>query len=430
MLNITPIIISNPTGLYGAQCQRNHVNVITVMVILELVIEKDQLNIELPGDLLYEVLDQTDEIAGKMNQLLAIDKSRIGDWQQVLYDKDLVRNISGAPQEPLSVMAVDGGCTSERMTAADLLIAVVVGVQGADTGWSQQAGFEANKYLTWSDSLSHEEYNYRLLHGIMHLMELVALSASSSQIVLMDGSHITPISKINQLLGAKHEGAGSEYAQALRSFLSAKFNKIIPDIPDIFRRVFTDKRIVALTKYNSSKDFIDGVAGLSNQTNLDDKAFLSLTLKPDEYTVPQTFGQSQSERYQRWDNLRIHCNLDIAEASSLNQVFKEILSPVSTKHGKCSSLSYLYFKVADRLTYRLEVKQELAEDTPALEGVLYNLKLQTTFPFLTEPLPLFIADRMVKQVALTKRDIKQALLRSKSLKLDEDSLYLLNSYRG
>ena len=384
---------------------------------------------ELPGELLHEILNNTDAVAETISDLLSVNQDQLARWAQKLHEDGLIRDINQADKSPASVMAVDGSCISEKMTAADLLIAVAVGVEGATPKMTPQIELMGNQYHAWSRVLSHEEYNTKLLQGVMHLMEMIILSDSENQIVIMDGSHITPIIKINSLLSAKEEGAGEEYVQALREFLKTKFNRIIPDIPDIFRRVFTDKRIISITKYNSSKDFIDGVAHLSGETKLDDKAFFSLVLRTNQYTCPQSFAQSKLER-ERWDAIHIICNLRVPEADQLNHQFKSILRPISTKGNQASSLYYLYFKPVEKIAYRIEIKEELAKDQAALENMLYNLKWQTAFPFMIEPLPQFMADNMAKQVALTKEALQSSIMHSKKLKLDKTNIHLLNSYRS
>lgn len=383
---------------------------------------------ELPGELLADLLGNIDTIAEKASSLLVFDKSKIGSIADKLRKKDLIKRISNKEMPLQSVIAVDGGNVFERLTAADLLIAIAVGVEGVSIkesgGWSGK-----NQYHAWSGILTHEEYNTRLLQGIMHLMEMIVLGESDYDIMIMDGSHLTPIIKINSLLSAKEEGAGEEYSSELKNFLKTKFNKVIPDIPTIFENVFTDKRVVGITKYNSSKDFIEGVIQ-DKDILLDDKAFFSLALEENEYTVPQSFGQSEIERKKRWDEVHIACNLEIDEKEELNTEFERILKPVSTKSGNKSSLYYLYFKPVGKLAYRLEIKKELAQYEQELEKVLYNIKKQIAFPFMIEPVPQFIADTMAKHVGTATHSIKEAIRYSKQFNIDKEHLHLFGSYRS
>ncbi len=386
---------------------------------------------ELPGELIAELLNKenVDSVAEKATSFLDIDEEKIGRLTEQLRKNNLIKNIGDEEMQLCSIMAVDGGNVFERLTVADLLIAVAVGVEGVnidgDSGWSGK-----NQYHAWSSILSHEEYNTRLLQGVMHLMEMIILGESSYDIMIMDGSHLTPIIKINSLFSANEDGADKEYSDALRSFLKTKFEKVIPNIPDIFENIFTDKRIIGITKYNSSKDFMEGVLEDTEDVLLDDKAFFSIALNENEYTVPQSFGQSEVEREKRWNELHIKCNLKIEEREELNTRFEKILSPVSTKNGNKSSLYYLYFKPVGKIAYRIEIKKELAEDEVALKKVLYNIKKQIAFPFMIEPIPQFVADSMAKHVGTATSSIKEAIRYSEKFNIKKEYIHLFTSYRS
>ena len=387
---------------------------------------------ELPGELLAELLGNVDSVAEKASSILNIDDTKIHPIAERLRENGLIQSIGNEEMSLNSVMAVDGGSVFERLTAADLLVAAAVGVEGVHVGESSTWSGK-NQYHAWSGVLSHEEYNTRLLQGIMHLMEMIILGESDYDIMIMDGSHLTPIIKINSLLSANEEGAGKEYSEELRGFLKTKFDKVMPDMPDILKNIFTDKRIISITKYSSSKDFLEGVAhemeGIEDIL-LDDKAFFSVILKENEYTTPQSFGQSKDEREKRWDKVHIGCSLEIPEKGILNDEFERILKPVSTKDGNKSSLYYLYFKPVGKLAYRIEIKKELAEDKEELKKVLYNIKKQIAFPFIIEPVPQFIADSMAKQVGTATHSIKEAIRHSKKFTISKNHLHLFTSYRS
>ena len=385
---------------------------------------------ELPGELLKELLDNVDPIAEKASSLLQFNEQKVVSIGDQLRNEDLIKNIDDIQGPAQSVIAVDGGSVFDKMTAVDLLVAIAVGVEGVQVNQDKQWSGK-NQYRAWSGIMSHEEYNTRLLQGIMHLMEMVVLGESDYDIMIMDGSHITPIIKINSLLSANEEGAGEEYCNELRKFLKDKFDKIIPDIPDIFEKVFTDKRIIGIAKYSSSKDFLEGVIPKkTSDISLDDKAFFSVILKENEYTVPQPFGQSEQERTKRWNGIHITCNLAIQEKDQLNESFRKIIQPISTKNNSESSLYYLYFKPVGELAYRIEIKKELAEKEKELATLLYNIKRQVAFPHIIEPVPQFIADSMAKYVGNSTSAIKEAIKYSKKFKIDKKYIGLFESYRS
>ena len=60
----------------------------------------------------------------------------------------------------------------------------------------------------------------RLCQGVMFLMELSVLASSDHEIRIMDGTHFTPLLKINSLLSANEDSVGPQYTEALREFLN------------------------------------------------------------------------------------------------------------------------------------------------------------------------------------------------------------------
>jgi hypothetical protein len=210
----------------------------------------------LPEELLGKILEHVPVTVEKMNQLFDIQEEPIKNGIALLRDLGLVeKNVSEVYSN--SLIAVDGGVVLEKMTGTDILLAVAVGVEGL--GEDKNAGWEngKNQYYQWQTVLAHDEANPRLCQGIMFLMELSVLANSSHEIRIMDGTHFTPILKINSLLSAKEDHAGPQYTDALKSFLRETYEKIIPDIPDIIQSALENEKIIAIAKYSSSRDIID-----------------------------------------------------------------------------------------------------------------------------------------------------------------------------
>ena len=387
----------------------------------------------LPGQLINEILSNVDPMARRASSLLHIDRDQVDALMNRLRQSGLIGVIGETEYISQSVMAVDGSNAVEKMAAADMLIAVAVGVEGMRPGNDTAVWHGQNQYIAWSDLLPHEECNIRLLQGAMHLMEMKILSESDYEIMIMDGPHITPILKLNSLLSIqKREGVYREYVPALRRFMDQRLKKEITNLPEMFKQVYQDPRIISVIKYSSSRDFLEGVAQITEETKLDDKAFFSVALQENEYTKPQPFGQSVAEKGM-WDDVHIKVNKRFtAEAESMNKLFEEALESIKPRNTPehSSSLYYLYFKINDRLAYRIEIKEGLARDQAALETVLYSLKRQTAFPFMIEPIPQFIADTMAKNASKAVYTMKEALLRSEHSGISEEYLHLWDPYRS
>jgi hypothetical protein len=386
----------------------------------------------LPEELLGQILEHVPITVEKMNSLFDIQDEPIKNGINKLRNSGLI-TINNSKEFSNSLIAVDGGVVLEKMTGTDILLAVAVGVEGLSedkgTGWKDGK----NQYYQWQTVLAHDEANPRLCQGVMFLMELSVLASAGHEIRIMDGTHFTPLLKINSLLSAKEDRAGPQYTEALKDFLRETYEKIIPDIPDIVQSSLQDDRIIAIAKYSSSRDIID--AFLSTEgINLDDKTFFSLALDKDEYLIPLSVGQSLEERQKIWNDLHIKCNLNIPEKDELDTRFEEIIQTLRTKDkntgNKLSELYFTYYKpYQDGPAYRIELKKSLAQDSDKFKKCLQSIKRQIVFPEIREPFPQYLVDLMAKNVAGGLFAIQEAIRLSPNLNLDGSKINLLFNYR-
>lgn len=386
----------------------------------------------LPEELLGKILENVPATVEKMNKLFDVQDKPIADGIAELRAAGLIAR-NDTEEFSSSVIAVDGGVILEKMTGTDILLAVAVGVEGLSSDPSSGWKGDKNQFHQWQTVLAHDEANARLAQGVMFLMELTVLANSDHEIRIMDGTHFTPILKINSLLSAKEESAGPQYTEALRTFLRETYAKIIPDIPQIISSAMGDPHIIATAKYSSSRDVIDSRLSKVG-INVDDKTFFSLGLGEDEFLVPLSVGQSVEEQQKIWNDLHIKCNLEIPERDDLNRELAASIGPLRTQSSKpgdkISELYFTYYKpYQDGPAYRLELKKAIALDTPKLKMYLHSLKKQIVFPEIREPYPQYLVDLMAKNVAGGLFAIQEAIRLSPDLKIDSGKFNLLFNYR-
>lgn len=386
----------------------------------------------LPEELIGKILESVPATVTKMNELFDIQDEPIKNGMDELREKEMIAKLESEDFSE-SLIAVDGGVILEKMTGTDILLAVAVGVEGLtqdmNAGWNS----ENNQFIQWQTVLPHDEANSRLSQGVMFLMELSVLANSNHEIRIMDGTHFTPLLKVNSLLSAREDSAGPTYVNALKGFLNETFEKIIPDIPEIIKSALENENIVAIAKYSSSRDIIDAYlreAGI----NVDDKTFFSLSLDEDEYLIPLPVGQSEEERGKIWNDLHVKCNLEIPEREELNTALDASIDTLRTKDAegnrKESDLYFTYYKpYQDGPAYRIEVKKSLAVDKARIERCLLSIKKQIVFPEIREPYPQFLVDLMAKNVAGGLFAIKEAIKLSPDLNIDKGKFNLLFNYR-
>lgn len=386
----------------------------------------------LPEELLIKILESVPTTVDKMNHLFNIQDEPIFKGIEILKKREMILK-NDKTEFSNSLIAVDGGVILERMTGTDILLAVAVGVEGLSedktSGWVDNK----NQYYQWQTVLAHDEANGRLCQGVMFLMELSVLANAEHEIRIMDGTHFTPLLKINSLLSAKEESAGPQYTQALKDFLKETYAKIIPDIPDIIKAALQNEKIIAIAKYSSSRDVIDAFLKTEG-INIDDKTFFTLALNEDEFLTPLSMGQSKEEREKIWDDLHIKCNLNIPEKDDLNNSLESVVKTLRTKNfesgDKKSELYFTYYKpYQDGPAYRIEVKRELAENLEKLKKYLLSVKNQIVFPYIREPYPQYLVDLMAKNVAGGLYAIQEAIRLSPNLKIDQGKFNLLFNYR-
>ena len=228
----------------------------------------------------------------------------------------------------------------------------------------------------------------------------------------MDGSHLTTILKLNSLLSANDQDAADQpYVKSLSDFLHENYEKVIPDIPDIIHNAFSDDAVIGLTKYSSSREIIDTLLHDLN-IKADDKVFMSIILKENEYTKPLSVGQSRKDR-DMWKKIHMICNLEIDgvdNATELNPLLENAITPFKITDDHDSELYFCYYKPNSYSSAcRFEIKKDLAVDTGRLERLFRSVKHQIISPEIREPYPQYLADVIAKNISFGMEAVNQAI---------------------
>lgn len=362
----------------------------------------------LPEDLLLQMLDEAPKTAKQLADNIELNDTQISEARDIMQKQEIIK-ICPHSASILSIMAADGANIVDKKISSDIILAIAVGIDGLSDGDSNAWPSNTRQYQQWQTALPHHVANPRLSQGIMFLMELDILAGNDRDIRIMDGSHLTFILKLNSLLGANDQDAAARpYVDALSDFLKESYDRIIPDIPDMVSRAFSDDPIISLTKYSSSREIIDGL--LRNlKIKADDKVFMSEVLKENEYTKPMSVGQSKKDKND-WKNIHIKCNLEITDKAEFNHQIKKAIAPLKITEDHESELYFCYYKPHSYTpACRIEIKKSLAEDTERLEEVLYSIKGQIISTEIREPYPQYLADIIAKNISLGMEAVNQAI---------------------
>lgn len=353
-------------------------------------------------DLLAKAVPVAEQVSSHLQQLCSSRSSvrdQIGSKGLIARKADL-----DVPREP-SIVGIDGSYQIHRLTAMDLCAAAAVAVEG--TSKEARRYWQEPYHRMWVDSFEHSKDATNTLRGLMISMELDLAVEAPHDLVLLDGSFIILLIYLNQGLTSYTRAP----AKLAKKFLSA-WNE--QKVLDRFLDVLQSARTVAVPKY-SARNELASMFHFDGVPETDGKTIATIVLEPDEYTVPlpiYRFGEED----QQYHLPREFCSPEIQVL--MNKRLEDMRVVFYRPFGWASAV-------------RLEIPAPLAASSTRLSIVLEGIKRQFFSPAVTEPYPLFLADRMVKSlgagVAVIEQTIaQQAVAMSNDI---EATLLCLHSYR-
>jgi hypothetical protein len=362
----------------------------------------------LPEDLLAELLTAAPKIAAQVKSLLGPALAMKDRLRQAAEKLD--RIVSASPGSSQTICGVDGGFAVERTVAVDIALSVAVGVEGFAPA-DGSCAWDENQYSSAYQVLTHDLENERLARGAMIILELDVLADAPHEFRIYDGSHLTPVIQLNSALTSRSE-AVTEFTAELGDQ---------HDVRGAFAAFVTDPNIVAMPKYDSSRELCNILgAEIGERVPGDDKYLTSLILRGGEFTTPEQVPPRP------WRLLHFTESGSAAEpAAELARDLEEALEPLQDRQ-----LFSLYFRPDDvGPAYRIEVKPALAHDLDRLADLLTTLSAQITGPFVREPYPQYLADVMAKSVGFGLSALQTAAQLALSRDTPELAQLVIHSYR-
>ncbi|MGV9935770.1 hypothetical protein ACWDY4_35260 [Streptomyces olivaceoviridis] len=362
----------------------------------------------LPEDLLAELLSSATDVAHTVEDLLGPALEMRDELREAAQALGLIERWSGG--QPLTVAAVDGGFAVERTVAVDIALSLAVGVEGFPPQGRSWA-WDDNQHSFAQDVLVHEAHNERLARAGMVIQELDVIADTPHELRIYDGSHLTPVIQLNSALVSSNPEVRSRVLN-----LADKHSLV-----DAFATFTTDSKIVAMPKYNSSRDLCNVLQKeVGKPVPCDDKYLASLILEGGEYTAPQQVPADP------WRQLHIRAHVDATTAERrLASQLQEWLRPLIFRQ-----LDVLYFRPADAsAAYRIEAKPGLTGDLGRVQNLLASIAFQLTAPFVVEPYPQYLADLMAKSVSFGIKALQTAAHLSLARTSPQLAQSVVHSYR-
>jgi len=361
---------------------------------------------EIPASLVRQLLSDADKIGENLSStMLDIEEKKHIYRSQLLDNRFVFDDSELACTKLYSTCGIDGACAIERLVGTDLLIAGAVGVEGLTS--IDDAKWQSPDHSTYVNAEGHNSENMNIARALMLEMELNLATVAPHDIILMDGSLTTALIHMYKAIDDFRSGSSNA-----RNKLKEDFYEFLISYKKILALEKSDKIWIGIPKYTSRNDIS---ANLKWNITVDDKAILSLVLNAGEFTRPILFTNKDAW-HEKVPN----------EDRELKYLVREVISGIR-------QLSFIYYKPHEwSPALRIEVPKHTIDDHDKLAAILVTIKDQCRLPTLIEPYPLYMADRIVKNIGRAVPSYRQIVTRRivEEKKVNADNaIFMMQSYR-
>jgi len=359
---------------------------------------------ELPEALVEEMLNQCDGLGEELSRSFKRLYELKSDIREKLATVDILKRdtlLSVAPSHPTSC-GVDGSFAIERLLYTDMVAIAGVAVEGL-TPPTEKRYWPKPHHLSKIFTVSHNEATSLVARAAMICMELELAAKAPHDVVLLDGSLITPIIYLNQALSRI-----TEVPRVLASFFGDLLVSALKSYAVVLRSERTDKIFAGIPKYTTKKEISKK---LSISEEYEDRGLLTFVMEPGEFVGPLPIDQQQ------WH---------IPSNDETKNLIDEVIYAAK-------NLYIAYYRPYDHFpALRIEIAQPIATNSQRLAILFESLRLQCASPSIMEPYPLYLADRMVKHLGTAVPAIRRATTNEMSRKWENSlgNMYLaMHGYR-
>jgi hypothetical protein len=369
----------------------------------------------LPDGLIEELLDQTRVISDAIRGMFEGVTAQRDEMRTSLLGSGRVRLAGDLPRVPHpSVAAVDGALAIEQSLGADTALVVALGVEGLAQEEKRQ--WKGVRYAHWERVLPHKGEDARSFAlGVMAALEIEILANAPHDVVILDGSHATPIVALIKMLAITDP-----------DFMQAAYELCVDhNIPANLYEALQRTQIVGMVKYDASRHLAEKWLD-EFKIPCDDRAMMTILLEADEYTDPSLVGHPS--RYQwNWNALQ---KLMVSGAYPHSDFVQSHFGK-SIEYADQRQILLTYYKPHDwSPAYRVEVKREVAEDSEQLSRVLTAVREQVVSSEMREPYPQYLADVMAKSVSKGMSALRAAIFHELSIRGAHNYMrFVTQSYR-
>jgi len=226
--------------------------------------------------------------------------------------------------------------------------------------------------------------------------------------VLLDGSFVVLLIYLNQGLTSFNQAP---------TLLREEFQRRLREqqVLDRFLALLRSDRTVAVPKYSGRNELFSFLRE-TRVTGTDGKTLATVILEPDEFIRPLKIFDFEGEDFE-YHLPEEYCSAECQQ--QMNRSIEDMRVVFYRPYGWAPAV-------------RLEITAPIAASKPRLSMVLEGIKRQFFSPAVSEPYPLFLADRMVKSLGAGVAVIEQTVAQHAvgSSPDIEGTLLCLKSYRS
>jgi hypothetical protein len=370
----------------------------------------------LPEALVDELLSRCNDVGNQLIKTLHEVERSNEKFRQQLQSAGLLRIISDLPDTGIpTTCGVDGSYVVERLMTTDLVACAAVAIEGL-TPPIEKRHWETVRHDLFIDALPHNPDTTVVIQGVSWEMEICLASKAPHDVVFIDGSITNPFGKLNAAINKANENESKSFLRSnLKETLFSRFDSFLDSYYAILSSTRSDKLWVGCPKYTSLREIGEG---FDWPENYDDRAMLTSILKAGEFTHPKPHAMANSN----W-----HITLKGFEKSNLlEEKLKEIYKSIKRLH-------IVYYKPHSYIpAIRLEVPQSVVSNDYQMKMLLQAVEFQTRTPGIMEPYPLYMADRMVKNLSSAIPAFRQSVTNSMAQTVEGDLsniFFTMHSYR-
>ncbi|MHA1908766.1 MAG: DNA double-strand break repair nuclease NurA [Candidatus Thorarchaeota archaeon] len=368
---------------------------------------------------LVEMLVSQSEKLGKVvtDSLESVSQIRDSTRKQ-LNDEGKLGRVDDLPTTQVpTTCGVDGAYIVEALIGYDLVIATGLATEGL-TPPSEKRHWEEPHFTPFINIEHHHDDNKSYSRALMMCYELAQAEKAPHDVIMMDGSFVSPITSLNQALTKNtFKSFVDSDENSLLFNLYSELSLAIKNYHIILDANRSDKCWISIPKYTSKREM---GAKLEISEKYDDRALCTLLLKPGEFAGPFKMEDPTSRGWSGY-----HLNRDYMP--ELDKTITEIENMLT------NSVCVMYYRPSpSNPAIRIEIPKRIATNRHRLALVMQAIRSQSAIPGLLEPQPLHYADQMAKSVGVAIPAIKEMVSRFSSRNYSgdvNDVFFILHGYR-